>query len=299
MFMKNTHMTRHQQQELKIAVIGDIHTYWDQTDIWQFANSDYDLLFFTGDLGDAISGSSLKIAKLIAQLRMPVLLMPGNNDTFDIAELVTEFSVQNGMAMLADMEDSADLSHEPLLLAGYSNHRITTNCLDLTLIAARPHSMGGQQLSFADRLSSAYGVEDMAMSVEKLKQLIDSCETTDIIFLGHNGPAGLGMEPADMWGCDFKQDGGDWGDPDMAVAIDYAQRQGKRVLAVVAGHMHLRTKCGRTRPWQCQIDNTLYVNAAKVPRIFVEDDCTYRHHIEIRISGDGMVQSTEKHIAES
>jgi uncharacterized protein (TIGR04168 family) len=108
------------------------------------------------------------------------------------------------------------------------------------------------------------------------------------VFLSHNGPVGLGDAPHDMWGCDFKPGGGDWGDPDLTAAVEYAIACGKRVLAVVAGHMHLRTKHGHERPWCARRDDTLYVNAARVPRIIARDREVHRHHVELIIDRDGV-----------
>ena len=91
-----------------------------------------------------------------------------------------------------------------------------------------------------------------------------------------------------MWGCDFREDGGDWGDPDLADAIDHARASGKRVMAVIAGHMHLRTRQGVERPWQLEVDDTLYINAARVPRIFSRSGEVYRHHVAVTISERGI-----------
>ena len=35
----------------RIALIGDLHSSWDETDVAYFNRSDYALLLFTGDLG--------------------------------------------------------------------------------------------------------------------------------------------------------------------------------------------------------------------------------------------------------
>ena len=293
----STHLKYPQQDDIRIAIVGDLHTYWDDVDLIQFADSHYDLLFFTGDLGGGTAGSSLQVAKRISRLRSPTLVMPGNNDTHDIAALGSEFALQNGLAMLSQLERIGSLDHELLSLVGYSNHRLTSRSQDVTLIAARPHSMGGQLLSFPERLLEAYGIENLDQSIERLKQLIDACQTEHIVFLGHNGPYGLGDNPDDIWGCDFKTDGGDWGDPDLAAAIAYAKAQGKQVLAVIAGHMHLHTKCGRQRPWLFEKDHVKYINAARVPRIFSQQQATFRHHIELVLS-EHQVSIREMHIAE-
>ena len=112
------------------------------------------------------------------------------------------------------------------------------------------------------------------------------------MFVSHNGPVGLGSGADDMWGCDFMPNGGDWGDPDLRVAIDHARQAGKKVLAVVAGHMHIRTKQGIERPWKLEVDDTLYINAARVPRIFSGSEDVFRHHVAVTIS-EGGVQAHE------
>ena len=114
--------------------------------------------------------------------------------------------------------------------------------------------------------------------------LIDETDTEHMIFLAHNGPRGLGEEAHAIWGCDFNEDGGDRGDPDLTEAIDHARAAGKRVMAVIAGHMHLRTKQGRERPWKLEIDGTLYINAA---RVFSTSDDVYGHHVTITLSERG------------
>ena len=55
--------------------------------------------------------------------------------------------------------------------------------------------------------------------------------------------------------------------------------------------MHLRTKAGPERPWQTRLDDTLYVNAARVPRIFSSDD-VYRHHVSLTVA-DGRAEARE------
>jgi uncharacterized protein (TIGR04168 family) len=94
-----------------------------------------------------------------------------------------------------------------------------------------------------------------------------------VLFLAHNGPSGLGGQAQDLWGRDFDPDGGDWGDADLRGAIEHARGRGLRVLAVLAGHMHwaLRGRPGVQRRWQLQERGTLYVNAARVPRVFTQE----------------------------
>ncbi len=269
----------------RMGIVGDLHTHWDETDVRQIAARGYDLLFFTGDLGGGTPDSCIRMARLIARLRQRALVMPGNNDTVDIERLAVELNHQQGLnEILAITGQSAAGA---VSLCGYSHHRIVVQGREISLIAGRPHSMGGPELTFPDYMAQTYGINSLAESESRLRALVDGA-AGEIIFLAHNGPVGLGGEPADIWGCDFKPGGGDWGDTDLAAAVDYARAQGRTVLAVIAGHMHLRTRQGEERPWQRQHDEVVYVNAARVPRIYSTGGDVVRHHVELRITADGL-----------
>jgi uncharacterized protein (TIGR04168 family) len=271
--------------EFKLGVVGDLHTHWDEIDVHQFDQSEYDLLYFTGDLGGGTPESTVRVARVISKLKKPALVMPGNNDTIDTAELAAELTHRAGLAALTSMRTemgAADQSKAEV--CGYSTHRFQRGGdLDITFIAARPHSMGGPDLSFPEYMLETYGIGSLAESEARLVSLVDEAESEVLVFLSHNGPTGLGDGHHDPWGADFKPDGGDWGDPDLTVAIDYARQKGKRVLAVIAGHMHLRTKLGTERTWCVEDEGTLYVNAARVPRIFSAEDDVHRHHLSVSI----------------
>jgi uncharacterized protein (TIGR04168 family) len=169
-----------------------------------------------------------------------------------------------------------------------SLHRVSAPGVDLSIIAGRPYSMGGPELSFGPALHSSFGVDSMESSTRRLTDLVDRVETRTVIFVSHNGPRGLGAEPTDPWGCDFKPDGGDWGDPDLEAAIDHARRRGLRVRAVVAGHMHLGLRDrSEERRWRQTSDETLYVNPARVPRILYRDGIAQHHHVVLQLNDEG------------
>lgn len=277
-----------QRSGIRLGVIGDLHTHWDAVDLQQFAASDYDLLYFVGDLGGGLPDSTLRVARSIARLSLPTLVMPGNNDTVDINELAAELALQQGARQLLALGRD-DVSPPDIRLCGYSHHLVEAADFALSLIAARPHSMGGPNLSFPEYMVSTYGIDSLDQSTERLCALVDGAAADHLVFLAHNGPLGFGGAPDAMWGNDFKPGGGDWGDVDLARAIDHARAQGKSVLAVVAGHMHLRTKQGAERPWLQEVGGTLYVNAARVPRIFSGTDDVYRHHVSMTLGPEGVV----------
>ena len=113
-----------------------------------------------------------------------------------------------------------------------------------------------------------------------------------MLLLAHNGPTGLGARKDDLWGCDFRESEGDFGDPDLEHAIGHARTAGKPVRAVIAGHMHHAVRGGSTRRWRARRDGVLYVNAARVPRIFEANGRTLRHHVELTIAG-GVARARE------
>jgi len=273
----------------RLGIVGDLHTHWDEIDVSQLNQCNYDLLYFTGDLGGGTPESTLRVARELSKLRTATLVMPGNNDTFDIAELAAELTYRSGLSRLAQMRQTDSPDDPPttnLKLCGYSLHPLSGTASDMTLIAARPHSLGGNLLSYPEFMTASYGISSLEHSIERLCGLVDQVETSQIMFISHNGPTGLGDKPHDMWGCDFKPDGGDWGDPDLRAAIEYAGQTGKRVTGVIAGHMHLKTKHGALRDWHKQRNGVVYINAARVPRIYAAEDDVVRHHIAITVNGE-------------
>jgi uncharacterized protein (TIGR04168 family) len=91
-----------------------------------------------------------------------------------------------------------------------------------------------------------------------------------IIFLGHNGPSGLGEAPESPCGKDWNPIGGDYGDPDFAAAIAQTRSLQKTIALVTFGHMHHSLRHRKDRDRQCievSEAGTVYLNAAKVRRI--------------------------------
>lgn len=274
--------------DFRLAIIGDLHTHWDHVDLAQFSALNYDLLFFIGDLGGGTRESTLTVARNISRLQSPTLVMPGNNDTWDIDQLGAELAHQNGLNALMAMGSEDEASSNPVRLCGYTIHELRSSAKQVSLITGRPHSLGGPDLSFPDYMATTYGINSLEESTAKLIELVESSSGDDLLFVSHNGPRGLGENPDDMWGCDFKEGGGDWGDPDLQLAINHARSIGKNVLGVIGGHMHLRTKQGTIRSWHQELDDIQYINAATVPRIFSANNNVLRHHIEVTIGADGL-----------
>lgn len=269
---------------MRLAVIGDIHHHWDRRDVELLDAAGYDRVLFVGDLAGLRLRGTLAVARGIAQLRTPVLVMPGNHDAPNAMQLLGEMWGSRALIRLAERGTGArrDAIAEALgrgILCGYS---IADLAPDLQMIAARPHSMGGPALSFAPYLAERYGIASLEESAAAIVALVERSTAPNLLFVGHNGPAGLGDRRDDIWGCDFRSEQGDFGDPDLAVAISHAVSAGRRVVGVLAGHMHHRLRGGGRRTWRVERDGTLFVNAARVPRIWKDGGgVERRHHVAV------------------
>jgi uncharacterized protein (TIGR04168 family) len=277
----------------KVAVIGDLHGSWDDWDVAWFNASDYELLLFTGDLGSGTGAAGVKIARSIARLAKPALVMPGNNDVAYQPAIAAEFAHQRGLIELlaaGARERSRGLAGASgrVEVCGYSLHPLSLGGRALTLLAGRPHALGGRELSFPEHLERNYAISSIEASTARLEALVADAPTEELIVLSHNGPAGLGSAPTDIWGCDFREGAGDWGDPDLAVALDGARARGKRVLAVIGGHMHLKTRTGAERVPRLEREGTLYLNPARVPRIQGGRNGVQRSHVCLEVDAAGI-----------
>jgi uncharacterized protein (TIGR04168 family) len=273
----------------EIALVGDLHSHWDEADVDYFNGSAYQAILVTGDLGSSGVRNGVKIARSLSRIERPLYVMLGNNDADEYARITAELTYQAGRRDLL-----SDTPYSPTPLArlatacGYSSHRLDIGKLRVTLLAARPFARGGNELSFAGALAEGFGIASLEQSTERLRELVDSAETEHLIFLGHNGPSGLGQEPTSAFGRDFHPEAGDWGDDDFEAAIVHARRRGRKVLAVVSGHMHSPTRAGQPREWSLTREGVLYVNAARVPRHVRHEDGARRHHVALTFTADAV-----------
>lgn len=277
----------------RIGVLGDIHTYIDTADVALFNSTAYDLLLVTGDLGNFRDGEALATAVTLSQLTCPTLLIPGNHDLLSMPQFLAELRGPEALKQLTARGQAGRVAAltaalGPITTGGYSRHVFRTASGALTVIVARPFSFGGPSLACRAYLTATYGVDSLDASAAKLCALVDQTDTRDLLFLAHNGPTGLGNTADALWGCDFRPELGDFGDLDLRSAIDYAQATGRRVCAVVAGHMHHALLTGGQRRWLAQDDGITYVNAARVPRIFTRDGQRLRHHVRLDIDDDAV-----------
>lgn len=271
---------------VQIGVLGDIHLHFSAEDVAYFNESNYDLLLFVGDLAHFYPNRALPVARLIAQINKPALFIPGNHDTVGLLQLVAEaknIPLLTAVTAITQHRKVKQLAATlgNTVFCGYSTHSYTINGHSFDVIAGRPFSMGGARLNFKPYLRKQYQIHSLEDSIARLQQCVDAAQSDQLVFLAHNGPAGLGNGHNDIWGCDFKPEGGDFGDRDLQAAITYARQQGKQVTAVIGGHMHHQTKKDGSRTWRVEQNGTHYINAAQVPRIIQKNGTQVHHYIHI------------------
>jgi len=250
------------QKTLKIAVVGDVHDQWEVEDGIALKHLGIDLVLFVGDFGN----ESVEVVRAIASLEIPKAAVMGNHDAWYTA---TEW----GRKKCPYDRTKEDWVQEQLDLLGTAHvgySKLDFPEWNLTVVGGRPFSWGGHEWRFADICKDRYGVTNLEESAERIFASVKSAACDTIIFLGHNGPSGLGDRPEDPCGKDWHPIGGDFGDPDFAEAISQAITTGKNVALVTFGHMHhtLRhTKKEIRKQVFRSPEGTIYLNAASVPRI--------------------------------
>lgn len=285
--------------KLKFACIGDIHGFWEESDAEYFNQSDYDFLLLTGDLPDhkPLSIGRQELYRKLNLLRIPTHMCLGNWDGANYLQLIGEVFQIGWMIRLGGIGhlkrvEKIKKSLSNLKIGSYSIQSLAKNKINsnkdisqneqinsgsskksenegIGLLIGRPFTCGGSNLAFRPSLKKQFGISSMEDSTNYYKNLIDPLahQYSSLIILSHNGPTGLGDKATSIYGCDFRREEGDWGDPDLEGAISYAKSVGIKIPLVVSGHMHHRNpKTKSEREWLVQKEGTTYLNAAKVPR---------------------------------
>ena len=284
---------------IQLALIGDVHRHFDQHDVTYFNQSRYDLLLITGDLANYRHREGLTVARQMARLQKPALIIPGNHDTLSLPQLVAEIKQYPRLRRWLAWGQPRRLQQWQQALGqvqvgGYSTH-VVPDHEDVAVIVGRPFAMGGSVLHCQPQLLRQFGIGSIEDSAARLCQLIDEVSSQRLIFLAHNGPTGLGASRDAIWGNDFRPPASDFGDSDLREAIAYAQQRGKKVLAVVAGHMHHKLKGSGQRTWHLVQEDIHYINAARVPRIFEENSRIVHHHITLTLTNDTVTVTEQRY----
>lgn len=241
---------------VRIAVVGDVHDDWNlQEDTKALQLFQPDLVLFTGDFGN----ENVELVRSIVDLKLTKAAILGNHDSWR----TSQFSQSGKDRVQRQLECLGD-EH-----VGY--RRVDYPSLKLSIVGGRPFSCGGEHLNRRMLLGARYGVHDMDGSAKRIcEAALGAPEDHSIIFLAHNGPTGLGSKINDICGRDWVFEGGDHGDPDLALAISHLKETTKlRIPLVVFGHMHKELAHGKGLRKMLVIgdDNTIYLNGAIVPRV--------------------------------
>ena len=210
---------------LKIAIVGDIHNQWDAKGDRQAIDLlDVDCVLFVGDFGN----EAVEIVANVAALPYPKAAIFGNHDAWYTASDWGRKKSPYDHALEDRVQAQLDLLGDTHV--GYG-------CLDLldlnlSVIGSRPFSWGGEKWKNKKFLSERFGVNNFDESLKLMMRRVESAQCDNVIFLGHNGPTGLGIEPEDMCGRDWNPLGGDFGDPDFEQAIAATKKLGKNISFV-------------------------------------------------------------------
>lgn len=260
-------------RRLRVAVVGDVHGQWDEGDASALRGlrPAIDLCLFVGDFGDEDVTSVEAVAR--ASLPGEQVSVFGNHDAW--FSLDKRKRRPNKSARARNGDESA-LDTQRALLSGlnleYSKRELPQ--LGLSVVGGRPYSIGGP--IWPPFYVEEYGLTSVVESGDRIGRIAARAAESSVIFLAHNGPAGLGDKRSDVCGRDWPQrtgknvgaSGGDWGDRDLTVAIRMAREAGKKVPLVAFGHLHRRLIGGGLRT-MVRVDEgtgTVFLNAAEVPR---------------------------------
>jgi uncharacterized protein (TIGR04168 family) len=235
-----------------LTIIGDLHRWWRAADAAFLDRSRPDLTMFVGDLGD----EDVEMVRAVAALPHQKAVLLGNHDAWQsFGRRTATEKLRESLEILG--EDHLAYAVREVPAAGIS------------VVGARPFSWGGPNLRSPELYDEIYGVHTMRQSAAAIADAARNAQHRDLVILAHNGPLGLGDQSHDIFGKDFGKPGGDWGDRDLALAIQRIEGMGLRVRAVVAGHMHhkLAHPRGEMRTRFVRRGETLFLNAAYVPRV--------------------------------
>ncbi|MDJ0594440.1 MAG: TIGR04168 family protein [Pleurocapsa sp. MO_226.B13] len=249
------------KQKITIAVVGDVHNQWDEGDEQALKYLGIDLVLFVGDFGD----EAVEVVGKIAAVKTPKAAIMGNHDAWYSAsswgrqKAPYDHGVEDRVQQQLDLLGEAHVGYSKLDFADY----------DLSVVGSRPFSWGGAIWRNSEFYRDRYNIKSFAESTEQIVTSAKNAAHKTIIIVGHNGPYGLGDKPESICGRDWKSEGGDYGDPDLTQAIADIRNLDKSIPLVTFGHMHhaLKYTPGKRRTIVEVRDDTVYLNAACVPRI--------------------------------
>ena len=236
---------------LRLAIAGDLHGAWCDDDLALVLKLKPDALLFVGDLSEG----DLRLVKQIQQLPLPIAIILGNHDRGHDS---------SGRLLQAQLSLLGEL-HCGWQLRNWQQP-------PLAVVGARPCS-GGGGFFLSKAVQAVYGPMTSRQSADRIVEAAGYAPLNwPLVILAHSGPTGLGSEPNSLCGRDWKRPSMDWGDQDLAIALD--EIRVKRIPdLVVFGHMHHQLKRGLGYRQTFFQDHwgTVYLNAACVPRRGVDE----------------------------
>ena len=256
--------------ELRIAIAGDLHGQWDSTDEALLHLLAPDAVLVVGDLSDGNS----RIPARLAALDLPLACILGNHDT---GRDPSGRTLRRQLDLLGERH------------CGWGLRELRPP--GLAVVGARPASAGGG-FHLNPGARAVFGPVTLEQSVQRIKAAAQAADPgLPLVLLAHCGPTGLGSRAADPCGRDWKPPECDWGDQDLALAIDRIRRQ-RPLPLVVFGHMHHRLKRGAGDRSSFCIDRggTAYLNSACVPRHGLDAQGRALRHFSWVVLCDGQLR---------
>ena len=259
--------------DLRIAIAGDLHGAWDHSDHALLAALQPDALLVVGDLSDG----QQRIPAMLRQLTLPVACILGNHDTGKDASGRT---LQRQMEALGPLHCGWSLRQWP----------------HLAVVGGRPGTAGGG-FHLSRAVLAALGPISLQESADRIAAAALRADPAQpLILLGHSGPSGLGSEASAPCGRDWKPPACDWGDQDLAMAIQQIRRH-RPLPLVVFGHMHHALKRGQGERLSFCRDRagTAYLNTACVPRHGTDaEGRPLRHFSWVEFQGKELVHASHR-----
>lgn len=273
-------MAKNLNQSLTIAVVGDVHNQWDADDRAALQNLGVDLALFVGDFGN----ESVEVVAEIALLDLPFAAITGNHDAWYTASAWGRKHAPYNAQEEDRVQQQLDLLGEAQV--GYGKRDFPQ--FGLSVVGGRPFSWGGPEWRNSTFYRDRYGVGSFEESAARIVAAAKETACDTLVFLGHNGPFGLGDRPEDPCGKDWEPIGGDFGDRDLTEAISRVRDWGKTIPLVTFGHMHHNLRHTRTQQRQAVCtspEGTVYLNAAAVPRIIDSGGRRLRNFCLVSLQG--------------
>ncbi len=230
---------------------------------------------FVGDLSEG----DLRLIKIINQLTLPTAVVLGNHDR---GHDTTGELLQQQLSLLGERHCGWQFRNWDLPRVG--------------VVGARPCSPGGG-FYLTPPVEALFGPITVDQSASRIVSAAKRAPSDwPLIILAHSGPTGLGSERNSPCGRDWKSPAVDWGDYDLALAIDQI-RSFRRPDLVVFGHMHHQLKGSESIRQTFYTDKwgTSYINTASVPRHLIDEYGRKLFHFSwIEIDKRGLISASHR-----